>query len=100
MDKITGHSLPNYRSPVIQSLGIQAGIKSPGIYHPVNYSQVLVSGHCDGLLVTPTGQQLRLLVSDHCVTLLVTSTGQQLRILVSIHYVELLVTSPSNSYEY
>ena len=58
-----------YQSPVIQSPGIQAGIKSPGIYHPVNYARVLVSGHCDGLLVTPTRQQLRVLVSDHCVAL-------------------------------
>ena len=88
MDKITGHFLPVTGHPVTGH---------PGTGH---LSRVLVSGHCDGLLVTPTGHQLRVLVSGHCVALLVTPTGQQLRVLVSSHCVELLVTSPGNSYEY
>ena len=48
-----------------------------------------MSGHCDGLLVTPTGQQLRVIVSGHCVALLVTTTGQQSRVLVSGHFMKL-----------
>ena len=73
---ITGHSLSASPGTSHQSLGIQAWINSPGISyqspvtgHPVtghpgkdkitrHLSRVLVSGHCDGLLVTPTGHQL------------------------------------------
>ena len=67
MDKITGHFLPVTGHPVTSHPGND---KITG-----HLSRVLVSGHCDGLLVTPTGHQLRLLVSGHCVELLVTSLG-------------------------
>ena len=92
MNEITGHFLPVTGHPVT---GHPGNDKITG-----HLSRVLVSGHCDGLLVTPTGHQLRVLVSGHCVALLVTPTGQQLRVLVSSHCVELLVTSPGNSYKY
>ena len=92
MDKITGHFLPVTGHPVTSHPGNDKITR--------HLSRVLVSGHCDGLLVTPTGHQLRVLVSGHCVALLVTPTGQQLQVLVSGHCVELLVTSPGNSYEY
>ena len=90
----------SYRSPVIQSPAIQAMIKSLGIY---------LSGHCYGLLVTPsiTSTSVRSLcriISDsNRATVTSTSvrslcqiisdfTGQQLRVLVSGHCVALLVT--------
>ena len=97
MDKITGHSLPVTGHPVT---GHPDKDKITGYLSSSQLFMGTSVRSCDGLLVTPTGQQLRVLVSGHCVALLVTPTGQQLRILVSGHCVELLVTSPGNSYEY
>ena len=111
MDKITGHFLP-VTGHWSSSHWSSRHDKITG-----HLSWVLVSSHCDGLLVTTsitstsvrslcriisdfTGQQLQVLVSGHCVALLVTPTGQQLQVLVSGHCVELLVTSLGNSYEY
>ena len=96
MDKITGHFLPVTGHPVTGHPGM---IKS----------RVLVSGHCDGLLVTPsiTSTSVRSLcriISDsYRATVTSTSvrslcqiisdfTGQQLRVLVSGYCVALLVT--------
>ena len=50
MDKITGHFLPVTGHPVTGHPGKD---KITG-----HLSRVLVSGHCDGLLVTPTRHQL------------------------------------------
>ena len=50
MDKITGHFLPVTGHPVT---GYPGNDKITG-----HLSRVVVSGHCVGLLVTPTGHQL------------------------------------------
>ena len=101
MDKITGHFLPVTGHPVT---GHPGNDKITG-----HLSRVLVSGHCDGLLVTPsiTSTSVRSLcriISDsYRATVTSTSvrslcriisdfTGQQLRVLVSGHCVALLVT--------
>ena len=119
---VTGHQSPVIHCQLHQSPGIQAWIKSRGIsYRSSSHrssrhdkitghlSRVLVSGHCDGLLVTPsiTSTSVRSLcciISDsYRATVTSTSvrslcriisdfTRQQLRVLVSSHCVALLVT--------
>ena len=55
--------------------------------------RILVSGHFVQLSVYfDRVKKLRVLVSGHYIALLVTFTGQELRILVSGHYVGLLVS--------
>ena len=114
---VTGHQSPVIHCQLHQSPGIQAWIKSPGISYRSSrhdkitghLSRVLVSGHSDGLLVTPsiTSTSVRSLcriISDsYWATVMSTSvrslcriisdfTGQQLRVLVSGHCVAILVT--------
>ena len=103
MDKITGHFLP--------VTGHQSSSHRSSRHDKItgHLSWVLVSGHCDGLLVTPsiTSTSVRSLcciISDsYRATVTSTSvrslcriisdfTRQQLRVLVSSHCVALLVT--------